>query len=55
MIVWGIIAALCGVAAMIIAEITSWTLFITIAKACGVAVVICVLIPCIRFVLDLFS
>lgn len=55
MIVWGIIAAMCGIAAMIIAEITSWAFFITIAKACGVAVVICVLIPCIRLVLDIFS
>ena len=55
MIMWGIIAALCGVAALIIAEITSWALFITIAKACGVTVVICILIPCIRLVLDIFS
>lgn len=50
----GIIAALCAVAALIIAEITSWMFFYTVAKICGVILVICVLIPCIKIVLNIF-
>lgn len=50
-----IIAALCGVASLIIAEIIEIAFFITIAKICGVVVVVCLLISAISFVLEFFS
>ena len=50
-----IIAALCGIASLIIAEIIEFAFFMTIAKVCGVGVVLCLLISAIRFVFDLFS
>ena len=50
-----IIAALCGVASLIIAEIIESAFFMTVAKICGVVVVVCLLISAIRFVFELFS
>ena len=55
MILIAIIAALCGVASLIIAEIIEIAFFMTIAKICGVIVVICLLISVIKFVIELFS
>lgn len=55
MILIAIIAALCGVASLIISEIIEIAFFMTLAKICGVIVVICLLISAIRFIVDLFS
>ena len=50
-----IIAALCGIASLVISDILTSAFFMSIAEICGVVVVICLLIVAIRFVLDLFS
>ena len=55
MILIAIIAALCGVASLIIAEIIEVAFFITLAKICGVIVVLCLLVVSIKFVIELFS
>ena len=55
MILIAIIAALCGIACLLLSEITSWIFFLTLAKICGVVVVISLLILCIKFVFELFS
>lgn len=53
MILVAIISALCGLASLLIAEITAWALFLTIAKICGVVCVIAVLIAIIKFIFEL--
>lgn len=55
MIFTAIIAALCAIASFIIEEITEIEFFMSVAKFCAVAVVVCLLIAAIRFVIDLFS
>ena len=55
MLLVAIIAALCGGAFLIITEITAWAFCFSIAKMCGVVVVIALLILFIKFVLSLFD
>ena len=55
MILIAIIAALCGVASLIISEIIEIAFFVTLAKICGVVVVLCLLITAIKFVLEIFN
>ena len=55
MILIAIIAALCGVASLIILEMIEIAFFMTVAKICGVVVVICLLISAIKFVVSLFN
>ena len=50
-----VIAALCGLACLVLGEITSWVFFLTLAKVCGVVVVVSLLVLCIKFVFELFS
>lgn len=55
MLLTAIIAALCGGAFLIIAEITAWAFCVSVAKICGVVVVLALLILFIKFVLSLFD
>jgi hypothetical protein len=55
MIFIAIVAALCGVASLILGEITALVMFFSIAKACAVIVVIALLIAVLKFVFYLFS
>lgn len=55
MILIAIVSALCGVASLILAEITAWTIFFTFAKICGVVLVVALLIAILKFVFELFS
>lgn len=55
MILIAIIAALCGVASFIISEIIEVAFFVTLAKICGVVVVLCVLFTLIKLVIELFN
>lgn len=55
MILIAIIAALCGVASFIISEIIEVAFFVTLAKICGVIVVLCLLIEAIKLVLAFFN
>lgn len=55
MILIAVIAALCGFACLLLGEITSWIFFFTLAKVCGVVVVVSLLVLCIKFVFEFFN
>ena len=55
MIFIAIVSALCGIASLIIADIIEIAFFMSIAKICGVIVVVCLLFSAIRFVFELFN
>ena len=55
MLITAIISALCGIACMLLGEITSIAFFVSASKFFGAIVVIAILIGLIRLVLEFFD